>query len=201
MARSRKADQQETRTVAERPLSTRARIAQEYDALLADFAVGDYGKVDLSADDQRLTVRSRLQAAARRRSMSLRFRPGPSTALIFHVHAADPALDALPAPAARPAAAPVPGPKPAVAAKPVAPRPAPRPAREARPQAPRGGAPRQQASQPERREPQPERREPQQQERRESTADRWGRMLPRWMREGGRANSGRPGNSGRRRPR
>lgn len=189
MARIRKAAHEETGMDAERPLSTRARIAQEYDALLADFAVGDYGKVDLSAGEQRLTVRSRLQAAARRRCMSLRFRPGPSTALIFHVHAAE--LQAAPAlPPTRPDTA--------AQAKPAA---APQ-----RPAQPRRGQPRQQASQFERREQQPQRREApperrEQQPPRDSTAERWGRMLPRWMREGGRSGNGRPGNSNRRRPR
>lgn len=189
MARIRKAAHEDSSTAVERPLSTRARIAQEYDALLADFAVGDYGKVDLSDGEQRLTVRSRLQAAARRRRMSLRFRPGPSTALVFHVQAAAPQA----APAPQPA-------EPAPAAQPKRVAPAQSPAQ------PQPSRPRQQASQPERRDTKPQRREPPPERRepqppRDSAAERWGRMLPRWMREGGRSGNGRPGGSGRRRPR
>jgi hypothetical protein len=188
MARIRKAAHEDTGTAVERSLSRRARIAQEYDALLADFAVGDYGKVDLSDGEQRLTVRSRLQAAARRRRLSLRFRPGPSTALIFHVQAAEP--PAVPAPrAAKPE--PAAQPKPAAAAQ--------------APAQPQRGRPRQQASQPDRRDAQPQRREApdrrEPQPARDSAAERWGRMLPRWMREGGRSGNGRPGGQNRRRPR
>lgn len=67
-------------------LSARAQVAQAYDALLADFAIGDYGRVELVDGEQRNAVRSRLHAAARRRGLALRFRPGPGP-LIFCVEA------------------------------------------------------------------------------------------------------------------
>lgn len=67
-------------------LSTRAQVAQSYDALLADFAIGDYGRVELVDGERRNIVRSRLHAAARRRGVQLRFRPGPGP-LIFRVEA------------------------------------------------------------------------------------------------------------------
>lgn len=72
----------------QRPLGARAQIAQEYDAYLADFVAGDYGRAGLAAGERRAVVRQRLQAAARRRGLALRFRPGPGVALIFHVEAA-----------------------------------------------------------------------------------------------------------------
>jgi hypothetical protein len=68
-------------------LSARAQVAQPYDALLADFAIGDYGRAELIAGERRNAVRSRLHAAARRRGLALRFRPGPGP-LIFRVEAA-----------------------------------------------------------------------------------------------------------------
>jgi hypothetical protein len=66
----------------------RAQVAQAYDAYLADFAIGDYGRVELHDDERRDVVRTRLHAAARRRGLALRFRPGPGAAMIFHVLAA-----------------------------------------------------------------------------------------------------------------
>ncbi len=35
-----------------RPLSERAQVAQEYDAFLAGFAIGDYGRAELIAGEQ-----------------------------------------------------------------------------------------------------------------------------------------------------
>ena len=71
-------------------LGARARVAREYDTYVADFAAGDYGRAELAADEQRKVVRGRLQAAARRRGLALRFRPGPNAALIFRVEVASP---------------------------------------------------------------------------------------------------------------
>jgi len=68
-------------------LSARAQVAQEYDAHLAAFAIGEYGRAELIAGERRDTVRQRLQAAARRRGLALRFRPGPGL-LTFRVEAA-----------------------------------------------------------------------------------------------------------------
>lgn len=83
--------------VFEQPrLGSRARIAQEYDAYVSIFAVGDYGRADLIEGERRTIVRGRLQAAARRRGIVLRFRSGPGVALIFRV-------DAAPTPKAKPA--------------------------------------------------------------------------------------------------
>jgi hypothetical protein len=49
--------------------------------------VGDYGQVDLAPEERRGVVRRRLHAAAARRGLALRFRPGPRAALIFRVTA------------------------------------------------------------------------------------------------------------------
>jgi len=66
--------------------SARAQVAQEYDALLVDFVIDEYGRAELVDGEQRNAVRSRLHAAARRRGLALRFRPGPGP-LIFCVEA------------------------------------------------------------------------------------------------------------------
>ena len=69
------------------PLSKRSQVAQEYDVYLDGFAAGDYGRAALIDGERRAVVRQRLQAAARRRGLALRFRSGPGP-LTFHVMAA-----------------------------------------------------------------------------------------------------------------
>ena len=61
-------------------LSERAQRVREYDAYVADFVAGDYGRVELAAHERRTLVRGRLQAAARRRGLALRF---PEVLIIF----------------------------------------------------------------------------------------------------------------------
>ena len=106
MPRVRKLDPAEIAVAEQRPQSSRARVAQEYDAYLAEFAPGDHGRAELTAGEMRLRVRSRLQAAAKRRGLALRFRPGPHKALIFRVEAAPPPkarlVPLLAAPSAQP---------------------------------------------------------------------------------------------------
>ena len=70
-------------------LSARAQTAKTYDAYLADFTAGDRGRIELLAGEQRAAVRRRLQAAAQRRGLALRFRFGPGP-LTFRVEAAPP---------------------------------------------------------------------------------------------------------------
>ncbi len=93
----RKLTAAEVAALRPRPLGARAQVAREYDEYLVNFAAGDYGRAELHDGDRRAAVRQRLQAAARRRGLALRFRPGPLPALIFHVEAAPPPL-ARPAP-------------------------------------------------------------------------------------------------------
>jgi hypothetical protein len=97
MPRFRKFSAAEVAALEPPTLGARAQVAREYDAFLADFAAGDYGRAELHDGERRAVVRQRLQAAARRRGLALRFRPGPNPALIFHVEAAPPPL-ARPAP-------------------------------------------------------------------------------------------------------
>lgn len=67
-----------------------------YDAFLANFVRGEYGRVDLDVGEVRAEVRRQLQAAAGQRGLAPRFRPdrGP---LIFRVEVA-PAIVVAPKP-------------------------------------------------------------------------------------------------------
>jgi hypothetical protein len=53
--------------------SRASSLNEEYDRILADFSVGDYGEVIPEADENRLTVRNRLKAAAKRKDVELEF--------------------------------------------------------------------------------------------------------------------------------
>jgi hypothetical protein len=71
-------------------LSNRAQVAQEYDAFLADFAPSDYGEVDLAEDENKLTVRSRLNAAAKRRGWRLIYTPTRGQSIRFQIREGSP---------------------------------------------------------------------------------------------------------------
>jgi len=66
-------------------LSQRQRTAREYDAMLEGFQTGDWGEVVLSEADNRLTVRSRLSAAAERQGVGLAFQRTQGMFLRFEV--------------------------------------------------------------------------------------------------------------------
>ena len=63
----------------------RKLVEEEYDAILSDYEVGDYGEALLEPDDNRLTVRNRLKAAAGRRSIGIDFRRTSGDLLRFKI--------------------------------------------------------------------------------------------------------------------
>lgn len=88
MPRTRKIDTTEAlqrNSGSEREPGSRTRTAQEYDSLLVDFNLGDYGEAALHANERRATVRNRLQAAAKRGGFVLRFRRTSGPFLVFKV--------------------------------------------------------------------------------------------------------------------
>ncbi len=73
MPRVRKLTKEEILVLENKGKGMRALIAAEYDQFLEDYAIGDYGEVELEPDDRRTTVRNRLRAAARRRGFDILF--------------------------------------------------------------------------------------------------------------------------------
>ena len=63
----------------------RKLVEEQYDAILSDYEVGDYGEAILEPEDNRLTVRNRLKAAAGRRSIRIDFRRTSGDLLRFKI--------------------------------------------------------------------------------------------------------------------
>ena len=63
----------------------RKLVEEEYDAILSDYEVGDYGEAMLEPEDNRLTVRNRLKAAAVRRKIGIDFRRTSGDLLRFKI--------------------------------------------------------------------------------------------------------------------
>jgi hypothetical protein len=87
MPRFRRLGEAEIAALNQPSLGARAQVAREYDAYIADFVIGDYGRTELHEGERRDTVRRQLQAAAKRRGLVLRFHSGHGP-LTFRVEAA-----------------------------------------------------------------------------------------------------------------
>ncbi|HEU5015013.1 MAG TPA: hypothetical protein VFT66_21000 [Roseiflexaceae bacterium] len=85
MPQVRKLTAEEVREIEGRIKGQRKLIEEEYDALLQDYRVGDYGEAELESDEKRITVRNRLRAAAQRREIGLEFRRTRGNTLRFKV--------------------------------------------------------------------------------------------------------------------
>jgi hypothetical protein len=87
----------------------RRLVEEQYDAFLAGYEAGDYGKAELDEGENRLTVRNRFKAAAARRGVNLTFPRTTGNVIRFQVAPA--------AGEAAPAAEPEPPPTPQVPPK------------------------------------------------------------------------------------
>jgi hypothetical protein len=85
MPQTRKLTPAEIAILAYTDPDARAQVAAQYDALLAPFAVGDYGSAEPESGETVLAVRRRLSAAAERRGWMLAFLPTEGELLVFRV--------------------------------------------------------------------------------------------------------------------
>jgi len=99
MPNFRKLELEEVQQIENKGKGSRKLIEEQYDAILAEYSVGDYGEAILDADENRLTVRNRMKAAARRRNLAINFRRTKEDILRFQVVA--PAEPDSPPPAAK----------------------------------------------------------------------------------------------------
>src|SRR5215208_6005575 len=80
----------------------RRLIEEQYDSIIGEYAEGEYGEALLEPGENRLTVRNRLKAAARRRNLAIDFRRTKEDLLRFQVVApTEPEPAAPPAPKTR----------------------------------------------------------------------------------------------------
>lgn len=84
----RKLSADEVRHIEGKIKGQRKLVEEEYDAILREYTVGDYGEAELGTDEKRITVRNRLRAAAHRRGLGLDFRRTRGDSLRFKVVAA-----------------------------------------------------------------------------------------------------------------
>jgi hypothetical protein len=70
----RKLEPEEVQTIENKGKGLRKLTEEQYDAILADYQVGEYGEATLDEGENRLTVRNRMKAAATRRGIGIEFR-------------------------------------------------------------------------------------------------------------------------------
>ena len=97
----RKLDPEEVQEIENKGKGLRKLIEEQYDAILGEYSIGDYGEATLDIDENRLTVRNRMKAAARRRHLAINFRRTKEDILRFQVVAAEEPPPPPPAPAAK----------------------------------------------------------------------------------------------------
>ena len=99
MPNFRKLAPEEVKTYENKGKGTRKLVEEQYDSILADYEVGDYGEAVLDEGENRLTVRNRMKAAATRRGMDISFRRTQGDILRFQIveHSNGVVADAVPA--------------------------------------------------------------------------------------------------------
>ncbi|MEN9937986.1 MAG: hypothetical protein RLZZ387_4565, partial [Chloroflexota bacterium] len=65
----RKLAPEEVRAIENRGKGQRKIIEEQYDEIMSEYGPGDYGEADLMPEENRLTVRNRIKAAAARRGL------------------------------------------------------------------------------------------------------------------------------------
>jgi len=85
MPQMRKLAAEEVKALENKGKGQRKLIEEQYDAILSDYANGDYGEAYLEPGENRLTVRNRLRAAAKRRGLDTKFRRTSTDFIRFQV--------------------------------------------------------------------------------------------------------------------
>ena len=101
MPNFRKLEPEEVQEIENKGKGLRKLIEEQYDAILAEYSIGDYGEATLDPEENRLTVRNRMKAAAQRRDLAIDFRRTKEDILRFQVVAAEEPPPPPPAPAAK----------------------------------------------------------------------------------------------------
>jgi hypothetical protein len=98
MPNFRKLDPEEVKAQQDKGKAQRKITEEQYDSILADYEVGDYGEGTLDDGEKRLTVRNRLKAAAGRRDVDIHFRRTNGDILRFQIIAKSEPVPVAPPP-------------------------------------------------------------------------------------------------------
>ena len=85
MPNFRKLEPDEVQTIENKGKGLRKQTEEQYDSILADYDVGEYGEGTLDDGENRLTVRNRLKAAATRRGVGINFRRTQGDIIRFQI--------------------------------------------------------------------------------------------------------------------
>src|SRR4051812_14157175 len=85
MPQFRKLAPEEVQAVQNKGKGQRKLVEEQYDAILSDYALGEYGEALLDPEEKRLTVRNRLAATAKRRGLGITFRRTSGDLLRFQI--------------------------------------------------------------------------------------------------------------------
>ena len=85
MPQVRKLAPEEVKAYQDKGKGQRKITEEQYDSILADYEVGDYGEATLDQGENRLTVRNRMKAAATRRGIGVQFRRTTGDLIRFQV--------------------------------------------------------------------------------------------------------------------
>ena len=85
MPHVRKLAPEEVQAFQNKGKGPRKLVEEQYDAILSDYEVGEYGEALLEPEEKRLTVRNRLRAAASRRGFDINFRRTGGDLLRFQI--------------------------------------------------------------------------------------------------------------------
>jgi hypothetical protein len=85
MPQVRKLAPEEVQALENKGKGQRKLIEELYDSILSEYDTGDYGEATLEPGENRLTVRNRIKAAARRREVGVDFRRTTGDLLRFQI--------------------------------------------------------------------------------------------------------------------
>jgi hypothetical protein len=85
MPQVRKLAAEEVQALENKGKGQRKLIEELYDSILSEYNTGDYGEATLDEEENRLTVRNRLKAAAHRRNLDVNFRRTTGNLLRFQI--------------------------------------------------------------------------------------------------------------------
>lgn len=100
MPQVRKLAVDEVKELQNKGKGQRKLVEEQYDAILSEYSAGDYGEATLEPGENRLTVRNRLRAAARRRNLDMEFKRTSLDLIRFRVTEHTNGAQEAPAPAA-----------------------------------------------------------------------------------------------------